>query len=72
MVAENVMLVRVVLFFIFQGKITKPASEFDMDKVRTTLKQFVRDWSTEGAVERSACYTPVINDIMERFPYENW
>ena len=45
-----------------------PASEFDMDKVRSTLKQFVRDWSSEGQAERQACYSPVLKEIQERFP----
>lgn len=33
---------------------------FDMDKVHTTVKQFVRDWSAEGAAERDGCYGPVL------------
>ncbi|XP_078576459.1 carnosine N-methyltransferase-like [Branchiostoma floridae x Branchiostoma japonicum] len=44
--------------------------EFDMDKVKTTLKQFVRDWSAEGKVERDACYKPIIEEIQQRFPAE--
>jgi len=44
------------------------ASEFDMEKVRTTLKQIVRDWSDDGAAERSACYQPVIDEIVRLFP----
>ncbi|XP_074658207.1 carnosine N-methyltransferase-like isoform X2 [Tubulanus polymorphus] len=46
------------------------ASEFDMDKVRTTIKQFVRDWSEEGATERELCYKPVVEDVLENFPPE--
>src|SRR5262245_30764417 len=30
----------------------------DMDKARSTIRQFYRDWSAEGAVEREACYGP--------------
>ncbi|ELU06434.1 hypothetical protein CAPTEDRAFT_141416 [Capitella teleta] len=45
-----------------------PASEFDMDKVKTTLKQFVRDWSAEGAEERKGAYDPVIEEISRLFP----
>ncbi|XP_013407233.1 carnosine N-methyltransferase [Lingula anatina] len=41
---------------------------FDMDKVKTTLKQFVRDWSTDGKAERDACYKPVLEEIQRRFP----
>ena len=32
----------------------------EMDKVQSTLKQLVRDWSSAGAVEREQCYTPII------------
>lgn len=31
-----------------------------------TLKQFARDWSTDGAEERQQCYAPIINEI-EKF-----
>uniref|UniRef100_A0A8V5GEX3 Carnosine N-methyltransferase n=1 Tax=Melopsittacus undulatus TaxID=13146 RepID=A0A8V5GEX3_MELUD len=37
-----------------------PASTFDMDKLKSTLKQFVRDWSEEGKPERESCYQPII------------
>lgn len=36
----------------------------DMDKARSTIRQFYRDWSAEGAVEREACYGPVIKDLL--------
>lgn len=39
------------------------------DKVRSTLKQFVRDWSTEGKPEREACYSPCIAALEEHFGY---
>jgi len=47
---------------------THVPTAMDMDKVKTTLKQFVRDWSREGAAERDACYGPIIADIETRFP----
>ncbi|VEL23452.1 unnamed protein product [Protopolystoma xenopodis] len=37
----------------------------DMDKVRSTLKQFVRDWSSEGQAERDSCYKPVLNELVD-------
>lgn len=43
-----------------------------MDKVQSTLKQFVRDWSAEGEAERNACYLPIINEIVHRFPPDKW
>ncbi|KAJ2916234.1 hypothetical protein MD484_g4197, partial [Candolleomyces efflorescens] len=43
-------------------------TEFDMDKLRSTLKQFVRDWSEEGAQEREMCYQPLIDALVEFYP----
>ena len=45
-----------------------PATAFDMDKVRTTIKQFYRDWSEEGASERDQCYKPIIDEVTNRYP----
>ncbi|KAL9985874.1 hypothetical protein ACROYT_G008324 [Oculina patagonica] len=47
---------------------SQPISGFDMEKVTTTLKQFVRDWSDEGKAERDACYRPIIEEIQKLFP----
>ena len=44
--------------------------EFDMDKVKTTLKQLIRDWSDAGAVERECCYSPVIRELLNIYPKE--
>ncbi|CAO3667537.1 unnamed protein product [Umbelopsis vinacea] len=40
-----------------------PVSASDMDKVRSTLKQFVRDWSKEGEHERKAGYDPILDEL---------
>jgi len=42
-------------------------SDFDMDKLRSTLKQFVRDWSEEGTNEREACYRPMKEALLQHF-----
>jgi carnosine N-methyltransferase len=42
-------------------------TDFDMDKLRSTLKQFVRDWSEEGKEEREACYTPMKEALVAHF-----
>ncbi|KZO94744.1 N2227-domain-containing protein [Calocera viscosa TUFC12733] len=42
-------------------------SEPDMDKLRSTLKQFVRDWSTEGKKERDETYGPILQALEEHF-----
>ncbi|KAI8999426.1 N2227-like protein-domain-containing protein [Gaertneriomyces semiglobifer] len=41
--------------------------EGDLDKVRSTLRQFVRDWSEEGSDERAASYEPILAELEERF-----
>ncbi|KIO16385.1 hypothetical protein M407DRAFT_246994 [Tulasnella calospora MUT 4182] len=38
-----------------------------MDKLRSTLKQFVRDWSEQGKPERDMCYKPMIDALLEHF-----
>jgi carnosine N-methyltransferase len=39
----------------------------DADKVQSTLKQLVRDWSEEGASERKLCYKPLLDEIIRLF-----
>lgn len=47
----------------------KPRANYeDMEKVKTTLKQFVRDWSSEGKAERDACYKPILEALDSRYP----
>ncbi|KAK0719892.1 N2227-like protein-domain-containing protein [Lasiosphaeris hirsuta] len=36
----------------------------DIDKARSTIRQFYRDWSAEGRPEREACYGPVIHTLL--------
>ncbi|KAM4616995.1 carnosine N-methyltransferase isoform 2-T2 [Polymixia lowei] len=46
----------------------RPSSTFDMDKLKSTIKQFVRDWSEAGQAERDTCYWPLIQEIQRLFP----
>jgi carnosine N-methyltransferase len=41
------------------------ATSNDLEKARSTVRQFYRDWSAEGAVEREACYRPVISALQK-------
>ena len=45
----------------------RPA-QMDMDKVQSTLKQLVRDWSSAGAVERQQSYDPILAALRGAFP----
>ncbi|KAH9308467.1 hypothetical protein KI387_036378, partial [Taxus chinensis] len=44
---------------------TSPA---DVDKVRCILRNIVRDWAPEGAIERNQCYQPVLDELQRHFP----
>ncbi|KAI9097376.1 N2227-domain-containing protein [Phlyctochytrium arcticum] len=50
------------------GKKAVRVTESDLDKVRTTLRQFVRDWSEEGRSERDVTYGPILDELEARFP----
>eukprot|EP01059_Diplonema_ambulator_P023688 TRINITY_DN39232_c0_g1_i1.p1 TRINITY_DN39232_c0_g1~~TRINITY_DN39232_c0_g1_i1.p1 ORF type:complete len:391 (+),score=44.47 TRINITY_DN39232_c0_g1_i1:54-1226(+) len=54
-----------------QGQI-KPLYErptaLDIDKVISTLKQFVRDWGEEGKAERQLTYDPIYASLESYFP----
>lgn len=39
----------------------------DLEKVQVVLKQFVRDWSSEGEAEREQCYAPLIAAVQRWF-----
>ncbi|CAL4129629.1 unnamed protein product, partial [Meganyctiphanes norvegica] len=48
--------------------ITPSVMASDIDKVQSTLRQLVRDWSSSGEHERQQCYAPIINQIEHLFP----
>lgn len=50
----------------------RPSSTFDMDKLKSTIKQFVRDWSEAGQAERDSCYLPLIQEIQRLFPSDQY
>lgn len=41
------------------------AKHADIDKARSTIRQFYRDWTSDGAREREACYNPVMKAVGE-------
>ena len=47
------------------GSDTPSQAENDLaqDKVRSTLRSLVRDWSDEGATERKQCYKPCLEAL---------
>ena len=47
----------------FPKKVVLPTSLLEIEKVKTTLRQIVRDWSAEGSRERDVCYRPVLDEL---------
>jgi len=43
------------------------ATSSDVNKAHSTIRQFYRDWSAEGRVEREVCYDPVLQDLRNEF-----
>ena len=43
----------------------------NVSKVRSTLKQFVREWSHEGAEERAQCFSPILQGLQKFLPIIN-
>jgi carnosine N-methyltransferase len=41
------------------------ATSLDLEKARSTLRQFYRDWSEHGMAEREVCYQPVLEALKE-------
>ncbi|KAI9138371.1 N2227-like protein [Paraphysoderma sedebokerense] len=44
-------------------------TEMDMDKVRSTIKLFVRDWAEEGKHERDSTYQPMVEELLKAFSH---
>jgi len=42
-------------------------TQSDMDKARSCINQFYREWSAEGNVEREKCFDPIINALGSEF-----
>ena len=39
----------------------------DIEKMRSTLRSFVREWSSLGQAERDQAFTPIINEVEDYF-----
>jgi len=44
------------------------AKGMDLDKVKSTLRQCLRDWSAVGVHERDMCYKPILEALVKLFP----
>ncbi|KAF2660008.1 methyltransferas-like protein [Lophiostoma macrostomum CBS 122681] len=55
------------VFSTVMDHVSVDSSETNLDKARSCVNQFYRDWSTEGATERSKCFGPVMNALQNEF-----
>jgi hypothetical protein len=44
------------------------ATPGDLDKARSTIRQLYRDWSTQGAPERHAAFSPILAALEQHLP----
>lgn len=50
-----------------------PPQKLDTERVVITLKQIVRDWSSEGKEERAACYDPIVGALTDYYKdHKDW
>ena len=52
-------------------RVRRPVDAMDINKVKSTLKHILRDWSSLGAAERATCYEPVLAAIERHFPRDS-
>ena len=45
-------------------------SPSDIDKMRSTLRSFVREWAAEGEPERAQSFTPLLDEVKQYFVNE--
>jgi len=53
---------------------SRPSGEADQERLWSTIRQIVRDWSEEGSVEREMCYGPIlraVDDLIAQNPVHN-
>ncbi|KAJ4373374.1 hypothetical protein N0V83_003669 [Neocucurbitaria cava] len=48
------------IYSIVMDHMKTQTSQADMEKARSCVNQFYREWSAEGAIERSKCFDPVV------------
>lgn len=48
--------------------VKKSPTEMDLNKVFSTLRQFMREWSSEGRTERDCVYQPILQTLERCFP----
>lgn len=55
------------IYSIIMDHMAVRTSKNDMEKARSCISQFYREWSAEGQIERSKCFDPVITALQTEF-----
>lgn len=55
------------IFSIVMDHLKVQTTQNDMEKARSCIHQFYRDWSAEGNVERERCFLPVLEALQAEF-----
>jgi hypothetical protein len=55
------------IYSIVMDHMKVETAENDLEKARSCINQFYREWSAEGAVERSKCFDPVIAALQHEY-----
>lgn len=55
------------IYSIVMDHLDVHTTQNDMDKARSCINQFYRDWSAEGVVEREKCFVPVLDALNAEF-----
>ncbi|KAF2683553.1 methyltransferas-like protein [Lentithecium fluviatile CBS 122367] len=55
------------IYSIVMDHLNVQTTQGDMDKARSCVNQFYREWSAEGNMERGKCYEPIINALYTEF-----
>ena len=53
------------------GEHLPQTAPMDIEKIQSTLKQFVRDWSEVGKEEREMSYAPILKELDRLYPKIN-
>lgn len=55
------------IYSIVMDHLNVQTTKNDMDKARSCINQFYRDWSAAGNVEREKCFNPVLQTLQTEF-----
>ncbi|KAF1996360.1 methyltransferas-like protein [Amniculicola lignicola CBS 123094] len=55
------------LFSAIMDKLGVKTTQTDAEKARSTVNQFYREWSSTGSVERTKCFSPILDTLTAEY-----